>query len=133
MQRQHLISALVAFAVLGTACASSGSGESDSESPSPSRSRDVITRDELVASATHDAYEAIRRLRSSWLRGRGTGSTRSSTPVVAFMNNVRFGNVDALRSVAVEDIQEIRYINARDATTRWGTGFTNGAIEVITR
>jgi hypothetical protein len=30
-------------------------------------------------------------------------------------------------------VREIRYINARDATTRWGTGVSSGVIQVVSK
>ena len=31
------------------------------------------------------------------------------------------------------NVQELRYLNPRDATTRYGTGFMGGAIVITTR
>jgi hypothetical protein len=49
-----------------------------------------------------------------------------------YLNNVRHGGVASLRDILVTDIQEIRFINAADATTRWGTGHGSGVIMVRT-
>ena len=53
-------------------------------------------------------------------------------PVIVFIDNIQAGGVGALYDIAIERITQIRYFNAADATSRWGTGFTGGAIEVIT-
>jgi hypothetical protein len=41
--------------------------------------------------------------------------------------------VEILRSIRAGDVEEARFLNARDATTRYGTDMTAGAIEVVTR
>jgi hypothetical protein len=41
--------------------------------------------------------------------------------------------VEALRDISVEQIRELRFIDAKDATTRYGTGHTSGVIEVYTK
>jgi outer membrane cobalamin receptor len=55
-------------------------------------------------------------------------------PIMVFIDNVRSGaSIERLAAIDVESVQEIRWINARDATTRWGTGVAGGVIQVITR
>jgi hypothetical protein len=91
--------------------------------------RNVITAEELASlGGLGDVYDAIQRLRSTWFR------TRSGTtaPVVV-IDNVRAGDLEMLRSISTQNVQQLRYISPSDATTRWGTGYTGGAIEVIMR
>jgi hypothetical protein len=52
---------------------------------------------------------------------------------VIYVNGMRAGPLEALRSISAVDVQEIRYISAADATTRWGTGHSGGVIEVRIR
>jgi hypothetical protein len=81
-------------------------------------------------------YEAIERLRPTWLRDRGT-----SSPSPAYENDTQAKlhidqtpyPLDNLRSMRTTDIETIRFISATDATTRYGTGYVNGLIEVRTR
>lgn len=113
-----------AVAILATACASGGqtSGRSGGN-------RNVITAEEMASlGGLGDVYDAIQRLRASWFR------TRSGTtaPVVV-VDNVRAGDLEMLRSISTQNVQQLRYISPSDATTRWGTGYTGGAIEVIMR
>lgn len=109
------------------ACASTG--------VRPSRSSDLITADEIEAASVSNAYDAIARLRPAFLRGRGQSSIQtpgSDLPIV-YVNGLRTGTIEHLRSIPAQDVQQIRYINATDATTRFGTGHTGGVIEVTTR
>lgn len=129
-RRWPLLVLTMAVPVLGCA---SGGGDGGNGSPSPSRSRDVLSTDEITDGSISTAYEAVQRFRNSWLRTRGsTTSTQNVSPVV-YVEGVRFGDTESLRSIRIEDVQEMRFINARDATTRFGTGVTGGVIEVIRR
>ena len=120
-----------AVAVFSTACASSGTMNSDTRRPS--RSADVLTSLEIAerASSATTAEDAVRRLRSTWLRVSGITSLRSATPIRLYVNNTPRGDVDALATIPVDLVAEIRYYGATEATSRWGTGHTTGAIEII--
>ena len=118
---------LMAFVSAGTivvaACASGG------QSSGPrSGNRNVITAEELQQVDVSNAYQAIQRLRPMWLRSRSGGGD----PAV-FIDNVRAGDLNMLETLYLTNIQELRYVSPSDATTRWGTGYPTGAIEVITR
>jgi hypothetical protein len=122
-------SLLVLLAALVIAsCASSGQGGS-------SRNRDVITMDEMANVQVSNAFELIQRLRPEFLRSRGSQSMRSPqglTPVV-YVDGVRQGDTSMLQRLPKESIQEIRYLNGRDATTQYGTDHGGGALLVRTR
>ena len=114
-----------AVAVAALACASTTQSGQTAR-----RSSNLITTEELRNVTEQNAYDAIRRLRPQWLRSRSGG--RSAQPVL-IIQNVRAGDLEQLRTIAVQDVLQMRYISASDATTRWGTGFTGGAIEVTMR
>jgi outer membrane receptor for ferrienterochelin and colicin len=111
-------------------CASSGNATSR-----PMGSRNLITRGELEEMPALTAREAIERLHRDWLRGR-TGTLRTATgrryPEV-FVDGRPFGSLDALSQFTTESIEEIRFISGPDATTRYGTGYPAGIIEIIIR
>ena len=69
------------------------------------------------------------------MRGAPRGSTNQleAVDLVVYMNESRLGGSDQLRQIPLSDIREIRYFTAADATTKWGTGHTAGAIQVISR
>ncbi len=52
---------------------------------------------------------------------------------VVFVDRSRRGEIRELELIAADDVERIRYISARDATTRYGTGYPGGIIEVISR
>jgi len=49
------------------------------------------------------------------------------------MDDVRLGDVGSMVNIPTNRVKEIRFINARDATTRYGTGHSSGVILVTTK
>lgn len=117
------------------ACASGGGGASAAK-----QNPNLISTEEIVASSASNAYEVIQRLRPSFLRTRGAvhgtpGATNAMEMVdlVVYLNENRLGGSDQLRQISTNDIREIRYFNSSEATTKWGTGHSAGAIQVVSR
>lgn len=98
------------------------------------RGSGTITSEELAAVSASDCFEAVRTLRPQWLRARAAPTPRdpNPTPRVVVDGTAR-GDLSELTLISVSDVESIRLISARDATTRFGTGFAAGAIEVRTR
>ncbi len=96
----------------------------------PRPRNNVLTRDEIVAAPVSNAYEAIDRLRPSFLRPHATGGRPATAYAIVFIDGVRRGALDVLRSVAANTIKEIRYLTAADATTRYGLDIEGGVIDV---
>jgi hypothetical protein len=97
--------------------------------------RNVLGRAQLEATNASTAYEAVQQLRPDFLRGRLVGSGNSvanETPIV-FVDGTRRGDIEQLRTIPTSMILSIHLISASDATTRWGTGYPAGVIEVRTR
>jgi outer membrane cobalamin receptor len=99
------------------------------------RNTNVITRQELEASVAMTAYDAIQRLRPSYLRTRGaqTFDPSVSTQAAVYLDGQRYGDITALRSMPVHAIEEIQYLSPAAATSKYGTDHTAGVIELVTR
>ena len=81
-----------------------------------------------------DLYAVVQRLRPRWLQVRGAVSAQGRATIAVILDGVRQqGSVELLRGMQAGDVREVRYLGARDATTRYGTDMTAGAIEVFTR
>jgi hypothetical protein len=121
---------IVAACLALSACASGGPSDTV-----PRRgSSDRITADELQQSAGQDLYTVVQRLRPQWLVIRGGVTAQGRATIAVILDGVRqLGSVEVLRSMKAADTQELRFVNARDATTRYGTDMTAGAIEVLTK
>jgi hypothetical protein len=130
-QRVQWLVGGICVVALAAGCASSGDEQNvEPVSGAPSGPPNVITREQvdyLVGYRT--AYELVRVLKPTWLRQR---STRVD-PVRVYLDGMRLGNVRELSNISVESVQEIRYMSGPDATTRFGTGHSGGAIVVISR
>ena len=104
---------------------------------SKARPRDynVLTAEEIATSQTTTAYDAIRNLRPHYLRTRGTHTLdpAAALTVHVFFNGQRYGDIETLKTISAQTIREIRYLGASDATTKYGIGYTYGAIEVFSR
>lgn len=122
---------LLMIGVMALGCASTGA--SPGTSRETARSRDVITAEELAGIDAVDAYSAVQRLRPSFFQTRGATSLRQGDagPVV-YIDNNKAGQIGVLRQITTAEIQEIRYLSASEATQRFGTGHTGGAI-LVTR
>ena len=105
-------------------CASAGGGSGTGGSSSPNR---IVIAD-LAGLDQYDVYQAIQRLRPRWLTSRGT-----SEPEVYIDGARRTGGLDQLRSMRSADVQQMEFMSATDASTRFGTGHTGGAILITTK
>lgn len=119
---------LVAAVLLATGCASSGES-------GPRRSRDVITSEELMEVPHSNVFDAVRVLRPRWLQPRNMGSLRSQAPQTprVYVDGQFRGDLVELTRFAPNEVEEIRFMNASDATTRFGTNHVAGAIIITTR
>jgi hypothetical protein len=96
----------------------------------------TISEEDLGRLDVSNAYQAVERLRPDWLRGRGQISTRNpqaSLPTVYLAGVRQQGGPSALRQIRLGDVLEMQYLNAADATTRYGIDHAGGAIIVILR
>lgn len=138
----RIVVALVALSVL--ACG--GGGPAPEGAPRPARgSANVITEEEIAAGTYETALDAIRSLRPAMLVARGRSMTQSSSNpgvseagaatvgIVAYLDGVRLNDLSALSTIPAIRVREIRYLNARDATTRYGGGHGSGAIVVVSK
>ena len=121
---------LLALAALAFTVAGCAGSAGSSSGGTPRRSSSArLTAEELHTVAEIDLYSAIGRLRPTWLRP----GTRGTLPQVVLDGAPQAGGVDVLRSMRAADATEVQYMNASDATTRFGTGYVAGAILVSTR
>ncbi|HEY8164840.1 MAG TPA: hypothetical protein VIF83_04725 [Gemmatimonadaceae bacterium] len=113
-------------------------------------SRSVITTAEIqMYGSNGSVHDLVHALRRQWLdlqqislretptieaQGkREARVTRASDPtLIVYLDNVKLGDIDELRSLPLTGVLEVRYFNAGQAMRRWGSGHEHGAIEVIT-
>jgi len=105
-----------------------------------SGSSNVITLEELETCSASNAYEAIQLLRPRLLEKiyrkndqigyvSGSGQT-GSREVTIYFDGARRTGLESLSSVGISGIKEIRYLDPEDATMRYGTGHSGGALVI---
>lgn len=125
MRHPHLALALTLTLL---ACATTGGPRARSGS-------NTLTAEEISELVVQTAYEAVQVSRPQWLVARGSGSVRNPVPQppVVYVDGVRMGDVDELRRIRANVVQQMEFLSASDATNRYGTNHTGGAILVTTR
>jgi hypothetical protein len=95
----------------------------------------VITVAELEQYQGDDLLGLILRARRTWLQTRPslTAGEEDANPIVVVIDGVpQMPGLDPL-TLSVGDVREVRRLSASDATTRFGTNMTAGAILVATK
>ncbi|MEO8000084.1 MAG: hypothetical protein ABI852_21715, partial [Gemmatimonadaceae bacterium] len=98
----------------------------------PARDPNLITRDQVIAGNYGNAYDVVRRLHPNWLVKRSLNDANSNAVIVTYVDGVSYGDVNWLKNVQSNAIDTIQRIDAGTATTRWGTGHSEGVIYVTT-
>jgi len=96
----------------------------------------LITEEEIDASRTQTAYDAIQKLRANFLSYRGETSfdrTKSQPYPTVYLDGQEFGPIASLRNIPASQVATIRLYRSWEATTKFGTGNMGGVIAVTTR
>ena len=97
-------------------------------------SADVLGRSEIQTARVNDAYEAVVRFRPEFLSRRSMAAVTDPTtnaPVV-YVNGVRQGSAEVLRSIPAGTVVEIRYLSATAASSQFGPYHAAGVLAVRT-
>ncbi len=99
------------------------------------RNSSILTEEEFGRTTALDAYALIQEFRPTWLHTRGAVSIMDPTAgdIDVFLNGVEVGDVSKLREIVVQDVRELRFLNAGEAQMRYGLGHAGGVIEVWTK
>ena len=96
----------------------------------------IITQEEIEASQTATAYDAIQKLRANFLTYRGETSftKQNSQPYpTVYVDGQEYGPIGILRSIPASQVATIRLYRSWEATTKFGTGNMSGVIALTTR
>jgi hypothetical protein len=126
---------LCVIAGLVTLACAPAAGTSGNPGTLPNSRRSALLGEEEIRAANADigtAYEAISRLRPSWLT-RGTKSfdpPKIEYPVV-FVDGRWHGELETLENISANQIASIRFFSAAEASPRFGLqGGLSGVIEI---
>lgn len=115
---------MVAVALLALAAC----GPAGTSTPGRGNAR-LLTVDELSQSQSPNLYDAVQRLRPSWLAPRYQGATRGQASV--FVGSQRAGDVDYLRTIDPSNVAEVHFFDPVSASARFGRNVPFGVIQVI--
>lgn len=90
-----------------------------------------ITRAEMEQVRYASLYDVVQALRGRWLVTRGP-KTLLGRPVEVqvFVDDLRMGGVDALRSMQTDNVLSISFVDPVTAGQRWGGKYSQGTILV---
>jgi len=94
--------------------------------------RTVISAEEMRGVGFQDAFRVVQALRPQWLRLRGSTSLRRET-IKVYLDDALLGGPEQLQYIPTSSISSIRFLDANEATQRWGLDHGQGAIVVSTR
>jgi hypothetical protein len=101
----------------------------------PPRNENVIAAEELRNSTYVTLFDLIQSRRPRWLDRNYSAVLRADrvSTLAVFMDNQVFGGPDALRQLPVTAAAEVRYYGPSEAEARFGPGYLNGVIQVLSR
>ena len=113
--------------VLLAGCSSAGV----SRPGGPRHSANAISGDEIAgAQGIVTVYDAIQRLRPQWLTNSRSRNLGTSDQLIVYLDTNRYGSLESLRQFPIGGVTDIRYLSAAEATNRFGTGHSGGAIVI---
>jgi len=119
---------------IGALAACASSNQSPPSRPAP-KDINVITARELEDPAVQgsDALAAVRHLRPSYFLVRPGGSiqNKSAGSVHVSIDGQSLQAVSELSKFRVNDLLEVRYLNANDAAQRFGTAAGSGGVILV--
>ncbi|HEV3486381.1 MAG TPA: hypothetical protein VG106_13305 [Vicinamibacterales bacterium] len=106
--------------------------------PPPGRTSDVLTAVDLSSESrfgTTSLYDALARLRPRFLHPRDvhTGSIASRAAPAVFVNGGHWGGLEALHTIHVTTVVDVKYVRPIDALHRFGPAYGAGVILVRLR
>ncbi|HEU0300728.1 MAG TPA: hypothetical protein VFR37_14760 [Longimicrobium sp.] len=114
--RTRCIVPLAAAALLLGGCATTAAPAAREAPLDAYSTGSVITREEIVNSGATDLYSVVQRLRPGWLTGRGVQNFGGQTGmIVVYHNQIRMGDITALREMAPEYVVSLRFLDASTA------------------
>ena len=129
------VSIILAVLVLVPGCRSALSRGAIDPGASTRSSSDVLAASEIQSERVNDALDAVLRFRPQFLKGRqapGLADPSGAAPVV-YLNGVRQGGAEMLRTIPVGAILEIRYLTPVVGSEQFGRFHNGGVISVRTR
>ena len=113
LSKNGVVMLLAVATVLGCSSPRSRTVATNTSSP------DYVTSAEIAGTTASNAYDLIARLRPRWLKPLPAGSLRSvrSQVIVVYVDGVKIGPTEGLRSISASSVTTMRYYDATRAAT----------------
>jgi len=126
MIKPRLVAGLAMLLVLGCAV-------HHVERPAAGESN-VLTFTEIQQSEYHNLYDLIEAKRGLWLRPRGRSTINGqAAEIQVHLDDLRLGGVSVLKTLTLDGIKSVRFVDPVAASARWGLGYGEGAITISSR
>ena len=106
-------------------CASAGASGNTSIA---GHNSEIIEESELAGISAQTAYQAVQRLRPQFLNDRNTtpfgtpsGQAERNEALSVYLDAARLGGVDALNTIDISQVHEIRRLSPAEAMQRYGS------------
>lgn len=126
MPRKLTLALAFSLVLTSGACASAGTGRSGTSQASSTR----ISKAEIDATSASSAYDVVSQLHPDWLRPprasmtgalgatrTGSGTALRAPLVLVYLDGVRLGGVDQLRSLSAASVMSIEYADSNRVST----------------
>ena len=99
--------------------------------------KNVLTAEEIEKQGDNitTAYDAVARLRPRWLHPSDVtmqsvgGPSVQAAQIKVYLNDFNAGDIDYLKSIAAENIQEMRFLSQNETASRFGP--TEGQVSIV--
>ncbi|MGD8360688.1 MAG: hypothetical protein PVJ04_04600 [Gemmatimonadota bacterium] len=125
--------ATMAILLLGVGFLLGGCGTASTQRAGVRHDQRVLTAEEIEGSGFNDAFSVVQALRPHWLSTRGTSSINQPQFIKVYLDNNLLGGTESLRTIPVNTIARMEYLDGLEASNRWGLDHGLGAIMVTTR
>jgi hypothetical protein len=120
MPRRRALAPLLALLVLPAIAPLGGCASHASSRTAVRGSSDYITQSEIEATPASNAYDLVNRLRPRWLTQGGRagsigGGTVRQQVIAVYLDDVRLGSTEALRSLSTGGFKSLRWYDATRA------------------
>lgn len=96
-----------------------------------SRASNLLLPDRIPDAYGQNLLTVITRHRGLWLVSRGVDRP-GSTAAVVYVDDVRYGGIESLRSITASSVRLARYLTGPQAHLKYGMNHSEGAIELYT-
>ena len=77
------------------------------------------------------AYEVVQALHPNWLRAHNGDNPSLVSQIVVYYDGTKYGGINALNGIRAATIGTIEHVDGPAATIRWGSGHSEGVLNVL--